>query len=362
MVQISDISADYEVTPNGLVDLLGYLLHMPAEKRRPVMVWSPPGIGKSHVMRQVAEDMGMEYIDVRALMLDPVDLRGIPWKDEDNRTRWAPPVFLPPNTIDGQPNEQKYLINLEELSSAPPMVQAALYQLVLERQCGEYTLPESASMVACGNRETDRGVTYVMPKPLANRFVHVDMKTDVQEWMSWAASNGIAPEVLFFIQVRPELLHSFDPTSRENAFPTPRTWEFVSDIVQGGTLRNGTGGHSNGRLPVSLERSLYKGTVGEGASIEFMEFLRVMRELPHPNAILQNPDRAEIPEDPSTLLALCGSLYRIADDVNFDAVVTYAERLGPEIGEFLVGSCVRHKPELQTSISYIRWTINQVGP
>ena len=168
------------------------------------------------IAQQVAADTGRQYVDVRALLLDPVDLRGIPWRDGADRTRWAPPAFLPPTDDPG-----RWLINLEELPSAVQMVQAALYQLVLDRKVGEYELPEGASLIACGNRESDRGVVHRMPTPLASRFVHLEIKVDAQDWLAWGAANGIAPEVLFYIQMRPDMLHLFDPQSREKAFCCP---------------------------------------------------------------------------------------------------------------------------------------------
>ena len=132
--------------------------------RQPCIVWGPPGAAKSQIAQQVAAAASRQYVDVRALLLDPVDLRGIPWRDGADRTRWAPPAFLPPSDDTG-----RWLINLEELPSALPMVQAALYQLVLDRKVGEYELPEGASLIACGNREADRGVVHRMPTPLASR-------------------------------------------------------------------------------------------------------------------------------------------------------------------------------------------------
>ncbi|MCY4406428.1 MAG: hypothetical protein OXC15_08670, partial [Rhodospirillaceae bacterium] len=187
------ISADYTLRPSELAATLKILV----EARQPVMVWGGPGCGKSEVAQQVAAEGGRVYCDVRALLLDPVDLRGIPWRDNDNRTRWAPPEFLPPST-----STDLWLVNLEELPSGVPMVQAALFQLVRDRKCGEYELPEGASLMACGNRESDRGVTHRMPTPLASRFVHLEIKVDVTDWCAWAAAAGIAPEVLFYIQMR----------------------------------------------------------------------------------------------------------------------------------------------------------------
>ena len=179
------ISADYTLRPSELAATLKVLV----EARQPVMVWGGPGCGKSEVAQQVAAEGGRTYYDVRALLLDPVDLRGIPWRDDDNRTRWAPPDFLPPTD-----STALYLVNLEELPSGVPMVQAALFQLVRDRKCGEYELPEGASLMACGNRESDRGVTHRMPTPLASRFVHLEIKVDVPDWCAWAAAAGIAPE------------------------------------------------------------------------------------------------------------------------------------------------------------------------
>ena len=206
------ISADYSLRPSELAATLALLV----EARQPCTVWGLPGAAKS----QIAADSGREYVDVRTLLLDPVDLRGIPWRDSADRTRWAPPAFLPPSDDPG-----RWLINLEELPSAVPMVQAALYQLVLDRKVGEYALPEGASLIARGNRETDRGVVHRMPTPLSSRFVHLEIRVDAEDWLAWGAANGIAPEVLFFITYEPDLLHQFDPQSKERAFPCPRTWE-----------------------------------------------------------------------------------------------------------------------------------------
>ena len=329
------ISADYSLRPSELASTLALLV----EARQPVVVWGAPGCAKSQIAQQVAAQAGREYVDVRALLLDPVDLRGIPWRDGADRTRWAPPAFLPPSDADG-----RWLINLEELPSAVPMVQAALYQLVLDRKCGEYELPEGAALIACGNREGDRGVVHRMPAPLASRFVHLEIRVDAADWCAWGATNGIAPEVLFFVLMRPELLHAFNPQSTEKAFPCPRTWEIVSNIV-----------HRRNDLDPVAERALFRGTVGEAAAVEFSAFLQVWHELPHPRTVIDDPEGAVVPGNASALIALCGSLYRMADDINLGAIVIYATRLRREVGEFLVGSCIRREPALQHTQAFIQW-------
>ena len=215
---------------------------------------------------------------------------------------------------------------------------------MLDRKVGEYELPEGASLIACGNRETDRGVVHRMPTPLASRFVHLDICVDAGDWLDWGAANGIAPEVLFFITYDSDLLHQFDPKSKERAFPCPRTWEFVSNIVK----------HRNGLDPAA-ERALFRGAVGEAAAVQFSAFLTVWRELPHPRAVLNDPANADIPKNTSAEMALCGSLYRLATDVTIDAIVTFAKRLRREVGESLVSACVRRDPALQHSPAFIRW-------
>ena len=141
MTQPASISADYTLRPSELASVLALLV----EASQPTIVWGPPGAAKSMIAQQVAAAANRQYVDVRALLLDPVDLRGIPWRHSADRTRWAPPAFLPPSDDPGL-----WLINLEELPSAVPMVQAALYQFVLDRRVGEYELPEGASLIACG--------------------------------------------------------------------------------------------------------------------------------------------------------------------------------------------------------------------
>ena len=338
MTDPDTISADYTLRPSELAATLALLV----EARQPTLVWGPPGAAKSAIAQQVATDAGRQYVDVRALLLDPVDLRGIPWRDADGRTRWAPPAFLPPTDDPG-----RWLINLEELPSAVPMVQAALYQLVLDRKVGEYELPEGASLIACGNRES-------RPR---RRASHADTaRVPLRPSGDQGRCPGLAApgerrtesfrRYCSTSRCSPDMLHRFDPQSREKRlFACPRTWE-IRLPTSCNTARTST---------LSIERALFRGTVGEAAAVEFSAFLKVWRELPHPRAVIDDPENAVVPANASALIALCGSLYRMADDINLGAIVTYATRLRREIGEFLVGSCIRRDPDLQRSPAFIRW-------
>src|SRR6266481_4177725 len=176
--------------------------------KQAVFLWGSPGVGKSAVIRQLATSLNLTLQDVRALLLDPVDLRGLPFLGSDGRSKWATPEFLP--------QDGEGILFLDELNAAPAMVQASCYQLVLDRKLGEYTLPDGWAIIAAGNRDSDRAVTTRMPTPLRNRFTHLNFEVDMQEWSEWAIRAGVRPEVIAFLRFRPELLSQF--SRDDNAF------------------------------------------------------------------------------------------------------------------------------------------------
>ena len=144
----------------------------------PTFIWGSPGVGKSSLVAQIALEKNMKFIDLRLSLLDPTDLRGIPFfAKEEKKAVWAKPEFLPDTDC-----LDYGILFLDEINSAPPTIQAAAYQLILDRKIGEYTLPQNYSIIAAGNYETDRGVTYRMPTPLANRFVHLNFDLDFESW------------------------------------------------------------------------------------------------------------------------------------------------------------------------------------
>jgi MoxR-like ATPase len=302
---------------------------------RPVFVWGPPGVGKSDTVRQIAKTNKLSLIDVRTLLLDPVDLRGLPHVNGDHRAHWATPDFLP--------REGKGILFLDELNAAPPLVQAACYQLVLDRKLGEYTLPDGWNVIAAGNRDTDRAVTHRMPSALANRFVHLEFEVDNDSWFEWAFSNDVREEVIAFIKFRPNLLHEFDPAKNDKAFPTPRSWEFVSDIIKESPASN-------------IEYELFKGTVGEGAATEFVSFIRIFRDLPNPDAIILDPDGADVPKnDPAIMYALCVALSKRATEENFGSIVKYANRIPDEYSVLLVSDAIKRDTSIANNSAFTLW-------
>lgn len=252
----------------------------------PVFLHGQPGCGKSELVKQAAARLDLQVIDIRAVLLDPVDLRGIPYV-KDKTAHWAPPSFLP--------NDGEGIIFLDELVNAPPMVQSALLQLVLDRRIGEYELPNGWRFVAASNRVKDRSGAHQLIKSLANRFAcHIDVEVDHGDWHTWALNNGIAPDVRAFMTFRPSLLSVFDPNSDEQAFPTPRSWSFASKIVL--------------NTPPELHLQALQGTVGKGAAGEFIAFRDVYMSLPDPADVIRDPEKAPISKDPATLYAIVGSM------------------------------------------------------
>ena len=304
------------------------------DAKQPVITWGAPGIGKSQVTQQTSALLNRRLIDVRAALLDPVDLRGIP-NVRDGKTHWNAPAFLPSDNVPS-------LILLDELNRAPVMTQNALFQLVLDRKLGEYTLPDTCEIVACCNRESDGGGVVKMPQALANRFAHLTMEADLDDWCKWAVGQGnIEPAVIAFLRFRSDLLHQFSRTER--AFPTPRSWEFVSRV---------TGQHpGNG-----IEHALYAGTVGDGAAVEYSAFLRLFRELPNIDAILLNPATSPVPTGPASMFAVSAALARRANVTNFGRALEYIARMPKEYGVYAVKDATRRDQTLAATPEFTKWS------
>ncbi len=316
--------------PTELVRALAALI----PTKRPVYLWGQPGIGKSCLVRQAADAAKLSLVDVRATLLDPVDLRGLP-SVLNGRAVWCPPAFLP--------TRGKGLLFLDELAQAPPLVQAACLQLTLDRRLGEYELPEGWTVVAASNRSEDRAGTHRLISPLLNRFVHLDLEVSPDDWQAWAVTANVAAEVRAFLRFRPGLLFQFKPEANQRAFPTPRSWAFVSDVLKA--------------TPPNLLHPVVAGCVGDGPAAEFAGFLRLCRELPDIDACLTSPSTAPVPREPAVLFALVGALVErcrhggapLAD------FVAYATRLPDEFALLAVRDAMALNPKLAALPAVQQW-------
>ena len=278
------------------------------QKRRPVFLWGPPGIGKSDIVKQIGEDTKRQVIDVRLALWEPTDIKGIPYYNADQgKMVWAPPAELPTDP------ESKAIIFLDELNSAAPAVQAAAYQLILNRKVGTYELPKGVDLVAAGNRDGDRGVTYRMPAPLANRFVHLEAKVDVDDWTEWAVMNAVHPEVVGYVSFAKQDLYDFDPKSASKAFATPRSWMFVSELL------------ADDDTDADTLTNLVAGAIGDGLAVKFMAHRKVAGRMPKAADILEGKvttlDIKEVSAMYSLTVSLCYELKDCAEkkDKDFNA-------------------------------------------
>jgi hypothetical protein len=259
------------VTPNALFDYLSSLVLY--DIKISVMLWGAPGVGKSSVVAQVAKARNLEFVDVRLSQLAPTDLRGLP-VPENGVSRWYPPEFLPQSGCG--------VLFLDELNMAPPTMQGMAQQLILDRKVGSYVLPEGWFVWAAGNRKEDRASVFDMPAPLANRFLHLEVESDLESFKRYGLERGLHEQILAFLSFRPNLLHAMD--SKHPAWASPRSWEMASTLMKAG-------------LEIAP-------VVGAGTQAEFDAFCEVYAALPALELILEGQfEGAEFPSEPSARYA-----------------------------------------------------------
>lgn len=264
-------------------------------------LWGPPGVGKSDGINELAELLELKtgkkvvVTDIRLLLFSPIDLRGVPIADADRKfTDWLKPKILDLDTSENVVN----LLFLDELSAAPQSVQAAAYQLTLNRAIGEHSLPDNTLVIAAGNRTTDRAVAYKMPSALANRMMHFDVCVDFKTWSEWAIEKGnIHPYVLGYLSYDMTKLYMEDKSIDAVAFPTPRSWMFVSNIL------NTLGATED----ISGCYSLIAGCIGIGTTVEFIAWTKVYKDLPETEDIFRGTID-NFKGSPDALCALIGSM------------------------------------------------------
>lgn len=319
-----------------------------------VMLWGPPGVGKSQAVRQIAKEIGektgktVNVTDVRLLLFNPIDLRGIPTANADKTLAvWLKPQIFQMDASDDIVN----ILFLDEISAAPQSVQAAAYQITLDRVVGEHKLPDNCIVIAAGNRVTDKSVAFKMPKALANRLMHIEIEGSFSSWKQWAISSGINDKVVGFLSFRQSYLMGFDPDSNDLAFPTPRSWEMVSNVLNW--------------IDDDIDSMYYliAGLVGTGAAVEFRTWAKVYKNLPAVEDIFDGK-MPQMPKDTDVMYALTASMTAYArmhkDEMSRIAnSIRYADKMPPDFSAVLLkdNMCIdkNYKEKLMPIPEFARW-------
>ena len=312
------------------------------------MIWGGPGIGKSEIPQQVANELNIPLLDFRANLFDPVDVRGIPYTRNDlsvasgamKITSWAPPDIFPSEETHGP----RGLFMIDELPTAPPATQNAFLQLLLTRQVGNYKMPDGWSCLAAGNRLTDGASVYQMPSPVRNRLMHYELEPSLDAWCEWALKNEVNTTLVSFMRYRPNLLYSFK--ADEYAFPTPRSWSFVDKRL---------------RLTKNMDDSRLffgiAGAVGTGPAGEFLAFAKIADKLPDIDNLIANPSSYMPSEDPAVLYALTGAVASRAEASKLENIMKLGKKIPTEFQVVLVKSILAidkalfNQPTIQSWIS-----------
>ena len=298
------------------------------------IILSSPGVGKSDLIRSIAHEYRLQEIDFRVPQADVTDFNGLPFRTEDGRAEFLPFTTFPLEGDRLPDGKDGWLLFLDELTSAPKHLQAPAYKLILDRMVGTRRLHERVVIAAAGNLATDKAIVHDMSTALASRLVHLEMRVDHGEWMNWAAQHGVDSRVMAFLTFKPELLHRFNPDSNDKTFACPRTWAFVSKLIQGEDLS------------LAEDLGLLAGAVSPGPAQEFLGFIEVFNELPKLEAIETSPDTIPVPHEASIKFALATVLAEKMTEKNATALCTFLTRLPVESRVLCVRMLRQRNPAL----------------
>jgi hypothetical protein len=306
---------------------------------------SSPGLGKSDIARQISSEYNLKMIDIRLSQRDSVDLNGFPMLDKDTkRMGYAPLDEIPLEGIDEVPaGYNGFFMLLDEINSASLSTQAASYKLILDRSVGNHMVHRKCFIMAAGNLITDKAIVNSLGTAMQSRLIHIIMHASEKDWQEWAAKNEIDTRIRSFLHEHPRMLHQFDPDHHDYTFPSPRTWEFLSDIIKPIKEFN------------AIDIAIMQGTVGEGAAIEFKTFTELHHKLPTREEMISNPDGVEIPDEPSMLYALSLLIGSFADPKNCDKLIKVINRLPPEFQVITIKDIYSRDGETKNHKAIVKW-------
>lgn len=284
---------------------------------RTAMVTSSPGVGKSSIMHEFARQNKLKIIDIRLSQATPEDLNGFP-KFGENKATFVPFDIFP---LEGDPIPEGYngwLIFFDEINSASKSVQAAAYKVILDHQVGSFDLHDNVIIMAAGNNATDGAIVNQMSTALGSRMIHYELEVNANMWLDWAFKAGIDHRITSYIAYMPTHLMVFNPSTQEKTFPCPRTWEFLSDVIEDCDV-------STDILP------RIAGTVGDGEAPMFITFAQEFDRIPKVGDIVADPLGTEIPGEASTKYATMSTLIENFEEDTLSKILEYVDRFPIEL-------------------------------
>ena len=303
-----------------------------------IMIKGKPGVGKSDIIAQICNELGVDMIIEHPSVADPTDYKGLPFAS-DGKAEFLPFGSLRKIIEATEPT----VYFLDDLGQASPAVQKATMQLLLARRVNGHKVSDSVVFITATNGHMDRaGVTGILEPVKSRHTTIIELEPDMEDWVKWALKNNVPTELIAFIRFRPNLLMDFQPTNEIKNSPCPRTVANVGRLL-------------NSKIPKHIEFEVYSGAAGEGFAAELMGFLQIYRNLPNPDVVLMKPDKADVPDDPATLYAICGALANRASEANMERLVVYANRLPSEFSVLLIRDSHEINPKIAETRSFIDW-------
>jgi hypothetical protein len=323
-----------------MYDLLRFHWDNPKLRRKSIYFEGASGIGKSETITEFARDVAAELRDERVSTMEPVDLRGSLWRGEDGFTTWAPPKFLK-----FDPDSEGILL-LDEITSASREMFAGVYGLFLERRLSGVPVPDKWMLLAAGNRLSDRGVVNQMPAPLLNRFVKIDVKTNIDSWRDKMGQRKLDHRMISWISDQPQFLHNFEDIAKTGTEPfcTPRSIVSAADYLD---------------LAEAKRVELFIGCLGKEGAASLESHLRLFHKLPSLTAIKNDPEKCRIPDEKSL-----GERYALAmmcsghmDRNTFDPLWRYVDRMGAMLVVLAVRLAFKRDPSVAVARGYSDFTL-----
>ena len=308
--------------------------------KRPVCIEGMPGGGKTTIVQEVASELSVGYIEKHTPTMLVEDF-GVPdMATGDKSFGYKLPDWFP---FEGSDTPDEGIICFDDRNQGGNDIQKVQANILQAGTLHGVRMKKGWHCVSTGNRQQDRAGANRVLSHLRNRETVIELETHLDDWTSWAIEHDVKPEVISYIRFRADALHDFDPQRDVNA--TPRSWvEGVSDVI--------------GIVPADAEYECFKGAVGEGHAAGFVGFLKIHRKLPNPDNILMNPTGSNVPDDPATLYALCGTLAHKATLANFDRVITYVARMPKEFSVLCISYATRKNEELASSGAFTKWAVD----